>query len=83
MNVYSELLELLSPRREAGETGVCFGTISGVEPLCVTVGGTEISRGLLWPRGMTFDKRDLGREAALLPLEDGFLLLFEIEGGNP
>ena len=83
MNVYSELLELLCPRREAGERGVCFGVISGVEPLRLTVGGTELSRGLLWPRGMTFDKRDLGREAALLPLEDGFLLLFEIEGGNP
>lgn len=83
MNVYSELLGLLCPRRETGERGVCFGVISGVEPLRLTVGGAELSRGLLWPRGMTFDKRDLGREAALLPLEDGFLLLFEIEGGNP
>ena len=82
MNVYSELLELLSPRREAGETGVCFGTISGVEPLRVTVGGTEVSRGLLWPRGMVFHAEDIGREAALLPREDGFVLLFEIEGGD-
>ena len=82
MNVYSELLELLSPRREAGETGVCFGTISGVEPLRLTVGGTEVSRGLLWPRGMVFRTEDIGREAALLPREDGFLLLFEIEGGD-
>ena len=82
MNVYSELLELLSPRREAGETGVCFGTISGVNPLRLTVGGVEISRGLLWPRGTVFRKEDIGKEMALLPREDGFLLLFEIEGGD-
>lgn len=82
MNVYSELLELLSPRREAGEAGVCFGTISGVEPLRVTVGGTEVSRGLLRPRGMVFRTEDIGKEMALLPRKDGFVLLFAIEGGD-
>ena len=82
MNVYSELLELLSPRREAGETGVCFGTISGVSPPKITVGERQLERGLVLPRGTVFREEDLGREVALLPCRGGFVLLFQIEGGD-
>ena len=79
MNVYSELLELLRPREETSYP-VCFGTISAVDPLCVTVGGTAIRKGLLCPRGTVFLEEDLGREVALLPCPGGFLILFEVEG---
>ena len=81
MNVYHELLELLCPRQEVS-CPVLFGTLSGVEPLQVTVGGTEISRGLHHPRGMVFYEEDLGRELALLPCESGFLILFQTEEGE-
>ena len=81
MNVYSELLELLSPRREA-EPQVCFGTISGVSPPQVTVGERQLERGLVLPRGTVFREEDLGREVALLPCRGGFVLLFQIEGGD-
>lgn len=81
MNVYSELLELLSPQREA-ESPVCFGTISGVSPPRITVGERQLERGLVLPRGTVFREEDLGREVALLPCRGGFVLLFQIEGGD-
>ena len=81
MNVYHELLELLCPRQEHPRP-VLFGTLTQVEPLCITVGGTEISRGLHRPRGMQFHKEDLGQEVALLPCENGFLILFQTEEGE-
>lgn len=81
MNVYSELLELLSPQRES-EPQVCFGTISGVSPLQITVGDRHLERGLLLPRGTKLREEDLGREVALLPCRGGFLMLFEIEEGD-
>lgn len=81
MNVYRELLELLSPK-EGGGTALCFGTIGGVAPLRVTVGGTDITRGLVYPRGTVFRPEDVGREVALLSCEGGFLILFQVEGGD-
>jgi hypothetical protein len=81
MNVYSELWELLSPNR-GGTSPVCFGTLSAVEPLTVTVGGTDITNGLSFSRGTVFYKEQIGRRLALLPCEEGFLILFQVEGGN-
>ena len=81
MNVYSELLELLCPGQPF-RPQVCFGTLSGIAPLTVTVGDAEITRGLLYARGTKFDETDIGSELALLPCEGGFLILFQVEGGT-
>ena len=81
MNVYHELLELLAPEKETPPP-VVFGTLSGTAPVQVTVGETEIRRGLHYPRGMMFHEEDLGRELALLPCENGFLILFQTEEGE-
>lgn len=81
MNVYSELLDLLL--REPADTAAgLFGTLTGLSPLTVTVRGTAVSRGLFYPRGTAFRQEDLGREVALLPCEEGFLILFQVEGGD-
>lgn len=81
MNVYSELLDLLA--REPGEAPPgLFGTLSAVSPLTVTVRGTPVSRGLFYPWGTVFRREDIGRELALLPCEEGFLILFFVEGGG-
>lgn len=81
MNVYSELLDLLLPK-ESGYAGGLFGTLTALSPLTVTVRGTAVNRGLFYPRGTVFRQEDLGREVALLPCEEGFLLLFQVEGGD-
>ena len=81
MSVYSELLDLLCPRQTT-PLPVCFGTLSGISPLRVTVGGTELQRGLFYPRGTVFHAEHIGRELALLPCEGGFLILFQVEGGT-
>ena len=82
MNVYSELWDLLTAARSPAPQ-VCFGTLAAVEPLTVTVGGTDLSKGLFYPRGTVFYKEHIGRELALLPCENGFLILFQTEGGAP
>ena len=81
MNVYHELLELLAPEKET-PLSVLFGTLSGISPVRVTVGETEVCRGLHYPRGMMFCEEDLGRELALLPCENGLLILFQTEEGE-
>lgn len=81
MNVYSELLDLLAPEPGEAPCGL-FGTLTGLSPLTVTVRGTAVSRGLFYPRGTVFRQEDLGREVALLPCEEGFLILFQVEGGD-
>ena len=81
MNVYSELLELLSPRHQA-EPPVLLGIIKRVAPLTLEVRETEVTEGLLFPRGTEFRQEDVDREVALLPCGSGFLLLFEVEGGE-
>lgn len=81
MNVYSELLELLCPR-QAPSQAVHFGTISGISPLRITVGGREVGQGLFYPRGTVFCQEHIGREVALLPCAGGFLILFQVEGGE-
>ena len=80
MNVYSQLWELLRPTGAAGESAVCFGQISGIQPPAVTLAGQVVSA--LWPRGTALTEADLGREVAMLPLPEGFLVLFQVEGGN-
>ena len=81
MNVYSELWELLRPQ-EGADTQVCFGTLTGISPLEVTVGDTPIRQGLYYPLGTVYTKEQLGRELALLSVPDGFLILFQVEGGQ-
>ena len=81
MNVYSELLELLAPRQQA-EPPVLLGVIRGVSPLALEVRETEVTEGLILPRGTVFRQEDIGREVALLPCGSGFVLLFEVEGGE-
>lgn len=81
MNVYSELLDLLAPAPGEVSCGL-FGTLTGLSPLTVTVRGAAVSRGLFYPRGTVFRREDLGREVALLPCEEGFLILFQVEGGD-
>lgn len=79
--IYSELLELLCPGQPF-RPQVCFGTLSGIAPLTVTVGDADIARGLLYARGTEFDETDIGSELALLPWEGGFVILFPVEGGT-
>ena len=81
MNVYSELLELLSPRQQA-ESSVLLGVIKRVAPLALEVRETEVTEGIIVPRGTVFRTEDVGREVALLPCGSGFLLLFQVEGGE-
>ena len=81
MNVYSELLDLLAPEPRETPPGL-FGTLTAVSPLTVSIRGTAVSRGLFYPAGMTFRYEDVGRELALLPCEEGFLILFFTEGGT-
>lgn len=79
MNVYSELLDLLVRQPEEAPPGL-FGTLTAVSPLTVTVRGTAVTRGLFYPRGTKFRPEDIGKELALLPCEEGFLILFFSEG---
>lgn len=81
-NVYSLLLDLLTRAPEERTPGL-FGTVSGVSPLTVRIRGREISRGLFVPKGTRYTREDIGREAALIPCEGGFLVLFLTEGGKP
>ena len=80
MSVYSELLELLRPDCPT-QSPVIFGKLSGLSPLSVTVGEEKLSEGLLRLASLQLDKTDLGREAALLPCQEGFLILGITEGG--
>lgn len=81
MNVYSELLDLLVREPEEAPPGL-FGTLSAVSPLTVTIRGTAVTRGLFYPRGTKFRPEDIGKELALLPCEEGCLILFFSEGGG-
>lgn len=79
MNVYSELWALLRPERSLDGGGALFGTLAGVSPPAVCVGGAEVSEGLFRPSGMALREQDVGRTLALLPCEEGFLLLFFVD----
>jgi len=79
MNVYSELLDLLV-REQAEVPPGLFGTLAAVSPLTVDIRGTAVTEGLFVPWGMTFRREDIGRGLALLPCEEGFLILFFVEG---
>lgn len=79
MNVYGELWELLKPEKDLDGGGALFGVLMGVSPLTVRVGGCEVSEGLFRPAGMSIRAEDIGRTLALVPCEEGFLLLFFVE----
>ncbi|MCI2056270.1 MAG: hypothetical protein LKJ86_03895 [Oscillibacter sp.] len=79
MNIYSELLELLTPRA-SGACGGCFGTLKAIAPLTVAVGGTDLTDGLHRLTGQTFANEDVGCTLALLNCGDGFLILGKTEG---
>ena len=81
MNVYSELLELLTPERKDAPAGL-FGTLTAVSPLTVTVRGTALTEGLFYPYGTVFHRENIGRELALLPCEEGFWILGFAGGGR-
>ena len=61
MNVYSERWALLKPERSLDGGGALFGTLAGVSPLTVRVGGCEVSEGLFRPAGMSLRTKDVGR----------------------
>ena len=69
MNVYSELWALLRPEKSLDGGGALFGTLAGVSPLTVRIGGCEVSEGLFRPAGMSLRAEDVGRTLALLPCE--------------
>ena len=78
MNIYSELLDLLRPREQ--ESPACiFGTLTGYSPVEVTVRGTPIREGLFTPQGTRFYREDLGAQLALLPCEEGLIILFQAQ----
>lgn len=81
MNVYSELLDLLTPPPVQPISGL-VGTVTKTSPLTVAVRGTSLSEGLLYPAGMMFDPEDVGKTVALLPWDGGFFILFFTEGGS-
>lgn len=72
MNVYSELLELLTPERKDAPAGL-FGTLTAVSPL---------TEGLFYLQGTVFRREDIGRELALLSCEEGFWILGFVGGGG-
>lgn len=78
-NLYSQLLDLLRPET-AQQSGCIFGTLAGVDPLRVRVGGREITQGLIIPAGKVFHVKQIGQNLALLPCEKGLLILCEVEG---
>lgn len=80
MNVYSELLDLLVREPPEVPAGL-FGRLASVAPLTVMLRGTAVTEGLFWPSGMRFRQEDVGREVAVLACEEGFLILFFVEGG--
>lgn len=71
MNVYSELLELLTPERKDAPAGL-FGTLTAVSPLTVTVRGTALTEGLFYLQGTVFREEDIGKELARCPARRAF-----------
>lgn len=80
MNVYSELLTLLTQKKDR-EAPAVFGVLSSVQPLEVTVRGVSLARGLFYPAGMSFRAEDEGREVLLLSCEQGLYIVGFVEGG--
>ena len=76
--IYGEILDLLQTKPVCRPTAL-FGTLTALSPLTVRVRGCEISSGLFCPRKAAFQPEDLGTEVALLPCEEGFLILFQVE----
>lgn len=81
MNVYSQLLDLLTPKKDR-ETPAVFGVLSAAQPLEVTLRGTRLTKGLFYPAGTVFRTEDVGREVLLLPCEQGLYLVGFVEGGS-
>ena len=72
--MYQELWALLRPKENGSPAGLP-GVITSLSPLTVSIRGEEISQNLFVPSGLSLQEDDLGRTAAVLPLEDGFLIL--------
>lgn len=81
MNVYSELLELLTPSAVSAPT-VLFGTLCNHKPVTVEIDGTQLQEGLVCNASLPLRETDIGKEVALLPCADGFLILCYTEGGS-
>lgn len=77
-NIYSRLLDVLAPTGPQ-QGGVVFGTLTGVDPLTVRIGGREVGENLFKPGQKVFHVEQIGQELALLPFESGLLILFEVE----
>ena len=78
-NIYSQLLSLLQTSQPQ-QSGCLFGTLTGLNPLRVRVGGREMSQGLFYPAEKEVHMEQIGRNFALLPCENGLLVLCEVEG---
>ena len=74
INAYQELWALIRPKEKDSPAGLS-GIITSLSPLTVAVRGEEISQGLLLCDELVLGAADIGRQAALLPVEDGLLLL--------
>jgi len=79
--IYGEILDLLQPKSD-NRPAALFGTLISLSPLTLEVWGREIREGLFCPRGTVFVQEDLGKEVALLPCEEGLLILFQVEEAN-
>lgn len=81
MNVYSELWAMLNREKPADPAGL-FGTLTAISPVTVTVRGTALTEGLIFPSGTRFTREDIGRTVALLVCEEGFWFLGFAGGGT-
>ena len=79
MNVYSELWALLKPEKSLNGGGALFAELAGVSPPALRFGETEVREGLFRPANLTLRAEDVGRTVAVLPCEEGFLLLLFVE----
>ena len=82
INVYQELWALLRPHETGAPTAVS-GVLTSLSPLAVSVRGEVLSQGLLAAADLALEEQDLGRTVALLPMEEGLLLLCPIREVNP
>lgn len=81
MNVYSQLWDLLAPKKDRQSPAV-FGLLSAAQPVAVTLRGTQLTKGLFYPAGTVFRPEDVGREVLLLPCEEGLYIVGFVEGGD-
>ena len=85
MNVYSELLELLTPERKL-HTGRSRNDQVALDVRMYLAAeidrGTALTEGLYYLQGTVFREEDIGKELALLSCEEGFWILGFVGGGG-